>query len=106
MSTYTPTEAHDLAMEQEHVRAFYLAMLGAGADPHVIAAALTAELAAEPRLAATLRDCMAPDCDSVTDDPVRDPQQVFWLDDAADTFCGLDCLLTASETYWTERWAA
>jgi len=106
MSTYTPDEAYDLAQKQEHVHAFYLGMLGAGADPHVIAAALAVELATEPRLAADLRDCTAPDCDNVTDEPVRDPQQVFWLGEDAETFCDLDCMLAASEAYWTERWAA
>ena len=102
----TPVEAYDLAEQQDHVHAFYLAMLAAGADPHVIVAALVLELEAEPRLAMGLHDCTGPDCDTVTTDPVRDPQQVFWMGEQADTFCDLDCMTNAAEAYWSERWAA
>lgn len=42
----------------------------------------------------------------IADEPVRDPEQVWWLGDKADTYCTADCLESASERYWMAVWTS
>jgi hypothetical protein len=97
MTTFTQEHALSLFDEQEQVVAFYRAGMAQGIDPEIIAGALALEVEAKPELAAPLHDCMGPGCDKVTSDPVRDEQAVFWIGDAAETYCSDDCMSNAGE---------